>query len=90
MIHSCPKCNEFYETNYLLNYVHRQLHNQVVEDKDAEITRLRRALKATKGYIQELQEDAMGCDFCSDEAPCFTCSMLLSASDTISKAMKGE
>jgi hypothetical protein len=57
---------------------------------ERENERLRTALKSINEYIQELQEDAEDCHFCEDEGPCFTCGLLLSASDVITKALEGK
>lgn len=40
MIHLCPKCNEVYETKDLLNYVHKQLHEQTIAERDGKIKEL--------------------------------------------------
>ncbi len=55
-----------------------------------EIARLRAALKGVNEYIGELQDDKVGCHFCGEESLCFTCGLLLSASDTIHKALEGK
>jgi len=57
---------------------------------EQENKRLRAALKGANEYIGELQDDKVGCRFCEKESLCFTCGLLLSASDTIHKALEGK
>jgi hypothetical protein len=56
MIHSCPHCDEVYETKDLLNYVHKQLHEQTIAERDARIKEL-----------EALVEKLKCCDNCKHE-----------------------
>ncbi len=83
MFDICPNC--FTRADACLDCYEKKL-----AAKDKEIARLRAALKGANEYIGELQDDRVGCHFCSAESMCFTCGLLLSASDTIHKALEGK